>query len=269
MKNNIPKIIHYCWFGGAEIPDNIQKFIDGWKEKLPDYEFKKWDEKNYNIEQSCDYVKEAFVAKKWAFVTDYVRLDVCYKYGGIYLDVDVELIKNLDDILELDAFCGFEQGEKETDLEVNTGLIVGMKKGSKIGKILRDDYLTKKFIKEDGNYDTTPCPQIQTKKLKGFGLECNNKKQIIEGMTVFPYEYFCPMNQYTGETTITKNTYSIHHYSGSWYNEADQLRRKLRMKYSKFGKFGSDILSSIVAYKKYYGFWGMWKEIFKKLIGKK
>ena len=263
----IPKKIHYCWFGKNEMPDKLKKCIDSWKRYMPDYEFIKWDENNYDINK-CNYIKEAYEEKKWAFVSDYVRLDVCYTYGGIYIDTDVEVLKSFDDLLNLDGFCGMEIGKKKVPNEVNTGLVLGMKKGLKIGKLLRDDYNNLKFKNEDGSLNTTPCTLIQTKMLRNFGLKLNNKVQIIKGLTIFPTEYFCPMNQYTGEMKITKNTYSIHHYYGSWITPEDKLRRELRIKYSKYGNLNSNILSTFMAYKKYYGLVFMWIEIFKKIKNK-
>ncbi len=265
MNIMIPKIIHYCWFGGNDIPENLQHCIDSWKKVMPDYEIRRWDESNYDVSK-CDYIKEAYEAKKWAFVSDYARLDICYTYGGIYLDTDVEVIKRFDELLLLEGFCGMEKGKSKLPNEANVGLGMGLEKGLEIGRILRDDYHTRHFKKEDGSLDMTPCPTIQTRVLRKMGLELNDRIQVINGMTVFPTDYFCPMNQYTGKTVITDNTYSIHHYFGSWNSEADQYRRILRMKYSKLGKLGSNILSALVAYLKYYGFLGMWKNILEKLL---
>lgn len=260
----IPKVIHYCWFGGNRIPEKLQKCIDSWKTVMPDYEIHRWDENNYDINK-CDYIKEAYEAKKWAFVSDYVRLDVCYTYGGIYLDTDVETIKSFDVFLGLKAFCGFEKGKKKKPSEVNTGLCIGMESGFELGRILLDDYHSKHFIKDDGTYDMTPCTKIQTKILKEKGLKLEDKIQVIDKMTIFPTEYFCPMNQYTGKTIITENTHSIHRYFDSWNNIADQYRRELRIKYSKYGKINSEILSALISYKKYYGIANMWKKIIGKI----
>lgn len=259
----IPKVIHYCWFGKSEIPENLQQCIESWKKVMPDYEIIRWDESNYDINK-CDYIREAYNEKKWAFVSDYARLDICYTYGGIYLDTDVEVIKSFDSLLELDGFCGMEIEKEKNHNEVNVGLALGMKKGLEIGKILRDEYHSLHFKRKDGTLDLTPCPVIQTRTLKKFGLQTNNQKQVIKNFTIFPTDYFCPMNQYTGEIKITDKTYSIHHYSDSWDTAADQKRRKLRMKYSSFGKLGSEIISTFISYKEFYGFMGMWKEIRNK-----
>lgn len=106
----IPKIIHYCWFGGNPLPEMAVKCIESWKKYCPDYEIKRWDESNFDL-NCCNYVKEACQAKKWAFVSDYVRFKVLYDEGGLYFDTDVELIKPIDDILERGPFMGVEVGQ--------------------------------------------------------------------------------------------------------------------------------------------------------------
>lgn len=261
----IPKIIHYCWFGGNPIPKNLQRCIDSWKRIMPDYELRRWDESNYNINK-CSYMKEAYEAGRWAFVSDYARLDICYTYGGIYLDTDVEVLKPFDDLLSLEGFCGMEAGKGKKCVEVNVGLALGLARGQKMGRVMRDDYHRLHFKTSDGALDMTPCPVIQTRLLSKYGLMPRNEVQNINGLMVFPTEYFCPVNQYTGEKNITSNTYSIHHYSGSWYSPADQERRELRQKYSRYGKMGAEILSAFIAYRKYYGLVGMWEKIAEKLI---
>jgi hypothetical protein len=266
----IPKIIHYCWFGNHPIPMNLQRCIDSWKKIMPDYEIIRWDESNYDVTK-CAYMKEAYEAKKWAFVPDYARLDICYTYGGIYLDTDIETIKPFDDLLSLEGFGGMELKKRDTVGGVNVGLALGLgfglAQGQMMGKIMRDDYQSLHFNKEDGSYDLTPSPVIQTQSLLKYGLKHVNEVQDINGFAVFPTEYFCPMNQFTGELKITPNTHSIHYYAASWYPPADQERRRLRQEYSKkYGSIGSEVLSSLVAYKKHYGIFGMWNQLIKKII---
>lgn len=260
----IPKVIHYCWFGGSEIPENLLHCMESWKQVMPDYEIKRWDESNYDINQ-CDYIREAYAEKKWAFVSDYVRLDVCYTYGGIYLDTDVEVLKPFDDLLSLEGFCGMETGKHQNPDEVNVGLGMGLCQGQEMGQILRDEYQGLHFKKSDGSLDLTPCPTIQTRTLKKYGLELRNEIQNVNGLVVFPTEYFCPMNQYTGEVNTTSNTFSVHHYFASWVEPADQMRRELRKNYHKYGKVLSEVLSTFFAYRKYYGIFAMWKKIMEKI----
>lgn len=259
----IPKVIHYCWFGRNPIPQKLQRCIDSWKRVMPDYEIRLWNEDNYDITK-CAYMKEAYEARKWAFVADYARLDILYKYGGINLDTDVEVLKRFDDLLELEGFCGFELDKKKK--VCNVGLGLGCIIGQKMIGIIRNHYHTLHFAKSDSSIDTTPIPVIVTRILSQYGLKVSGERQTVNGLTVFPVEYFCPMNPCTGEFNITPRTYSIHHYSATWLSEADQERRKLRMKYSKFGSLGSEVISSFIAYRKHYGFFGMWKHILEKIL---
>ncbi|MFI3836119.1 glycosyltransferase family 32 protein [Streptococcus equinus] len=263
----IEKKIHYCWFGGNPIPDNLKKCISSWKKTMPDYEFIKWDESNFDLD-ICQYVKEAYESKKWAFVTDYVRLYVVFHYGGIYLDTDVETIRSFDSLLKLPAFMGFEDSNKKNK-EVNTGLGFGSVKGNPIIKEMLDDYENRAFIKDSGELDTTPCPQIQTRLLVKHGLKLDNTLQYLDDIVIFPTDYFCPMNQVNGKMSLTDNTFSIHHYFDSWNSESDRYRRELRMKYAHFGFFLSNILSTFVAYRKYYGLLGMVRELINKVNEKK
>lgn len=264
----IEKIIHYCWFGHNEIPEELQKCIDSWSKYMPDYKIIRWDESNYDIKK-CKYVEQAYNAKKWAFVSDYVRLDVCYKNGGIYLDTDVEVLKSFDDLLSLGAFAGREEGSKKNMYLVNIGLVFGLKKGLEIGRLLRDEYHDINFINDDGTYNLTPCPIIQSTTLKNYGLSLENVKETIHGLTIFPTEYFCPKNQSTGELLITDSTYSIHHYYGSWLSNLVKEKLKLRNKYRKYGYIPSVILSEYFAYKKEYGILKMWKKLILKHTQKK
>lgn len=262
--NKIPKVIHYCWFGGAKIPPELQKYIDGWHKMMPDYKIIRWDESNYDVTKNT-YMKEAYDAKKWAFVSDYARLDIIYNHGGIYLDTDVEALKPFDNLLTLTGFCGREQGKKID--EVNTGLIIAAQKNLHIIKEMLDDYNNIHFKLKNGKYDTMPCPTRQTAYLKKKGLiEKSNKTQVVDDLTIFSTDYFCPMNQYTGKTTFTNNTYSIHHYKASWNSQADQYRRELRIKYSYLGSFLSTIISTFIAYKKSYGIIKMWPNIIRKVL---
>ena len=206
----IPKIIHYCWFGGSPLPELALKCIESWKKYCPDYEIKCWDETNIDI-NSVDYMREAYEAKAWGFVPDVARLQIIYENGGIYLDTDVEIIKPIDELLQHKAFVGTED-----DRFIALGLGFGAEKENPIIKTLLDDYLNRHFKLEDGNYDKTAAPKIQTKTLLELGYVTSNKIQNYDDITIFPTEYFCPLSYYTGELNITENSYSIHHYMASW-----------------------------------------------------
>lgn len=228
----IPKVIHYCWFGYNPYPEIVTKCIESWRKMCPDYEIKCWNEDNFDY-KSCEYAREAYDAKKWAFVSDYARLKILAEYGGIYVDTDVELLKSLNDLLENHAFMGFEHG-----LGINSGLIAGAEKNQQIICELKKQYEKMNFINQDGSLNMTSCVEYTTNFLMKKGLKRKNVKQIIEGVTIFPTEYFCPKNQFTEKVDIAENTYSIHRYLGTWANDTVKygqlLKRNLRKKYGIF-----------------------------------
>lgn len=213
----IPKIIHYCWFGDNEIPEKDRKCIDSWKKYCPDYEIKLWNESNYDISK-CPYMEQAYKERKWGFVPDYARLDIIYLYGGIYLDTDVELIKPLDSLLENRCYCGFEDKNY-----VAFGLGFGAEAGHPAIKELRDAYQDKQFILEDGSLNIVASPAYQTEYLVSKGLQQNGERQSVEDIEIYPADFFAPKSVLSGETCITDNTVSIHHYAMSWFNE-EQLK---------------------------------------------
>lgn len=209
----IPKIIHYCWFGRGEKNQKIKECIESWKKYLPEYNILEWNEDNFDI-NSVKYVREAYKSKKWAFVTDYVRLYALYNYGGIYMDTDVEVLKNLDVFLENKAFSGFEDNQY-----IPTGIMGSIKGHFWIKKLLQY-YENKDFIK-GGNYELIPNTKIITEITKrDFGLILNNEEQKLKyGVLIYPKDYFCPKNHYNNKIYLTKNTYTIHHFNGSWVNK--------------------------------------------------
>ena len=210
----IPRIIHYCWFGGNEIPEKQKKCIESWKQFCPEYEIIKWSEENYDVKKN-PYVDAAYQNKKWAFVSDYARIDVVNRYGGIYLDTDVELLKPLDELLHFSGFMGFE-----TWTMVNTGLGFGSVKKHVILEKILDAYNHLQFIKASGELDLTPCPVIQTDVLEKIGLIRNNEVQELkDGFIILPTPFLCGMNFGTRKIEITDCTYTIHHYAGSWLDD--------------------------------------------------
>ena len=222
----IKKTIHYCWFGGNPLPELVKKCIESWKRFCPEYEIKEWNETNFNI-NCCQYVKEAYEAKKWAFVSDYCRFWVLYQQGGIYLDTDVELIKSLDDLPE--SFVGFED-----QTICNSGLIRGAQKGDRICAEMLDSYQKDHFLLKDGTYNTQTVCVRETNILKAAGLIQDGKKQTVADTHIYPAEFFSPKSFLTGKLSITTNTYSIHHYNGSWYSEEEIFASQLREKYRKY-----------------------------------
>lgn len=217
---SIPKIIHYCWFGGKHKPESVKKCIDSWRRYCPDYEIKEWNESNIDLSMNI-YTLQAYEAKAWGFVPDYLRLWIVYQYGGIYLDTDVQVIKSLDSLLEYKAFAGFEDNE-----HVALGLGFGAEKGCEFLRLHMEQYDQLKFQLEDGSLNKTPSPQYTTQLLSRYGLKENDKLiQTVCGVVIFPPEYFCPKSFETGFTKITKNTFSIHQFDGSWCSD-DQLEYK-------------------------------------------
>ena len=238
----IPKIIHFFWFGKKSIPEKDLKNIDSWKKYCPDYEIKMWTEDNYEF-PDVDYVKQAVEAKKWGHVSDYARLDVLYRYGGIYFDTDVELLRPIDDLLIYNGFAGFEDGKN-----VNTGQGIGSIPGSSIIKGMMDDYKNISFINDDGSLNTTPCPVINTRYLLLHGLIQNDQRQKIGELEIFPTDFFCPKSVLTGEILVTPNTYSIHHFNGSWHSEAEKKKiYMIQIVRRIFGiRFGNFVAETIV-----------------------
>ena len=240
----IPKVIHYCWFGGNPFPDEYKKYMESWRKFCPDYEIIEWNESNYDVTKN-KYMHEAYEAKKWAFVSDYARLDIIYNHGGIYLDTDVELIKSLDDLLINEAYMGFQDR-----IYVNTGLGFGAERGHETIKELRNYYNNIRFTNPDGSYNITACPIYQTRQLINRGLKRNNKKQIVAGITIYPLDYFAPKSPATLKMKITPNTYSIHHYSASWIDDTERAKKAYQAKLSKyFGKIPSQVIATF----KFYG----------------
>lgn len=222
--NHIPKVIHYIWFGNNDLPVEAIHCIDTWKKYCPDYEIKRWDESNFDL-SSNRYVREAYEAKKWAFVSDYVRLWILVKEGGIYMDTDVEVLKSLDSFLTNRAFSGFE-----SDSSVPTG-IMACEKGFPLFKKLLDDYESRSFIKSDGSYDLTTNVVVITKKCKDRGLKLDNTFQVIDGFALYPSDWFCPKSHETGVINLTENSVTIHHFSGSWIDDVELSILKERRRF--------------------------------------
>ena len=214
----IPKIIHYCWFGGKPLPPLALKCIDSWEKYLPSYEIKEWNESNFDI-HCCRYVEEAYCAKKWAFVSDYVRLYVLHKNGGIYMDTDVEVLKSLDRFLVHPAFSGFEN-----DTNIPTGIIGSEKNNPWVGELL-SYYDNKGFINQDGSYDVTTNVTTITRmtKEKYAFIPNNTFQELGMDVVIYPKEFFCPKNYQTGKVMLTDNTYTIHHFNGSWVSKKQKL----------------------------------------------
>ena len=235
MSKTIPKIIHYCWVGGAPKPESVLYCIESWEKYCPDYEIKEWNEDNYDFTKN-KYMKQAYEAKKWGFVPDYARLDIIYEYGGIYLDTDVELVKSFDELLEYDAFMGFEN-TGDGEFFVNCGHGFGAKPYNSIIKDARDLYDSIAFINADGSYNMVPSPYYTTQTLRQHGLEQNNQDQILNTMKVFSSDVLCPKNFRTGKISLTERSVSIHHFTATWLDEKIKVELNHQQRIKKvFGK---------------------------------
>lgn len=216
----IPKMIHYCWFGKNPMPDQYKKWMESWYKFCPDYEIKEWNEDNYDITKN-QYMYEAYQHKKWGFVPDYARLDIIYRYGGIYLDTDVELVQGLDDMLYQQGFAGFER-----ENYVALGLAFGATKNLPIIKEMRDEYDGMHFVNEDGSYNLVASPIHQTNYLLKRGLKPNGEYQIVDDLVIYPEKMFSGKSPYTRRVRLAPYTKAIHQYEASWADDEWKRRNK-------------------------------------------
>lgn len=212
---SIPKILHYCWFGGKPKPPLAEKCIRSWRKFCPDFEIREWNESNFNLEQVPAYVRQAYEAGRWAFVSDYVRLRALTEVGGVYLDTDVEIVRPLDPFLKHEAFAGFEHLER-----VQTG-VLACRNGFPLFQEFLAYYDTAVFRRPDGSMDTTTNVEILTGICRKKGLVFNDTFQVVDGLAVYPREVFCPVDYDTMKLKKTRKTVTIHWFSGSWQTQED------------------------------------------------
>ena len=217
----IPKIVHYCWFGRGEKPELAKKCIASWEKFCPDFEIREWNEDN------CDYLAmpfmaEAYAAKKYAFVSDVMRLIVLEQYGGVYFDTDVEVVRDISPLLNDEGFIGFENNRF-----VNSGQVMAAVPHQPIVQAMIDEYKKLHYMQPDSSVMPVGCPHLNSDVLERFGLIRNGQEQIVAGIHVYPDDYFNPMDSTTGKLTKTENTYSIHWYSMSWLPKRTQMKAKL------------------------------------------
>jgi hypothetical protein len=234
----IPKIIHYCWFGGNPLPALAIKCITSWEKYLPEYEIKEWNEDNFDMDK-FPFAKEASEHRKFAFISDVCRLHALKEEGGIYMDTDVEVLRSLDVFLDKSAFSGFEN-----DDFVPTG-IMASEKGSKWAIEMLSYYDGRSFLKENGELDTTSNTYIITQLMKEKGFKMTNTFQEIEGyVSFYPNDYFCPKSYKTGNIELTQNSYCIHHFAKSWIPYSKRWRNILKMKVMFF--FGAKNIQKLI-----------------------
>lgn len=214
----IPKIIHYCWLSDDPVPEIFQKYIDGWKTKLKGYEFCKWDFSRFDKKSSL-WVAEAFDNKKYAFAADYIRLYAVYNQGGIYMDMDIEVLKSFDDLLDKPYMFAVER-PNESWIEAGC---FGAEKGNAFIKDCLLRYQNRHFIKEDGTFDQLPLPQVmdRVRRKKGYKFD------------LYPWYFFTAKSYDTGEESPTDETYAIHHFAGSWKSQEEKKEITLARKLSK------------------------------------
>ena len=245
----IPKIIHYCWFGGKPLPKSAEKCIASWRKFLPDYEIKEWNEQNFDV-NIIPYTAEAYQARKFAYVSDYARFWVLYRYGGLYFDVDVEIIKPIDDIVARGPFMGCEtssvEGAAPSELGVAPGLGLGVNPGLGLVKELLGIYEQMGFESENQNraagiYKTVVS--YTTDLLVSHGLKNMPEIQLVDGIYIYPKEYFNPL-EHINQLHITENTRSIHWYDGTWQPKRYRaFRRVVRL-------LGPKVYSAFLAFRK-------------------
>ena len=221
MSVNLKESIHYCWFGGKQKDNTVKKCIASWHKFCPDYEFIEWTENNFDVSEN-PFAEEAYAAKKWAFVSDYVRLKVLHEYGGVYCDADVEILRNINELLEHNAFSGFQNFN-----EIPTG-IMGAKKGNKWIEYLLLYYNNRHFL-INGNFDMQTNVKIITEMTKRkYNIRLNNSRQLFDdNCLLLPQDYLCAKNPYDGKVTITSNTFAVHHFNGSWVDE--KMKNKIKI----------------------------------------
>ena len=237
----IPKIIHYCWFGGKPLPKSAEKCIASWKKYLPDYEIKRWDESNFDV-NAIPYTREAYAVCKYAFVSDYARFWILYHYGGVYFDTDVEVIRPIDDIINRGGFLGVESNRNGI-YTVNPGLGFAATQGTAVIGEMVNLYSTFHFTNTDGTSDLKNIVEITTDYLSSKGLQNTDEIQDCCGFTIYPKDYFCPIDYDTRELKITENTRTIHHYAESW------VPRSTRFKNALSRLFGKRFMSCLIRIK--------------------
>lgn len=251
----IPKKIHYCWFGGNPLPELAKKCIASWKKYCPDYEIIEWNETNYKTDNV--YFNQALDAKKWAFASDYARLDIIYNHGGVYLDTDVELLKSLDDLIGGGSYVG-----TEINGTVATGLGFAAEARNHMVEEMLAEYDGIKFIKDNGEYDTTPCPVRNMRPFERRGYKPSERIMEVGSVRVLTSDFFAPKNYLTRELRITNNSVSIHHYDGSWLSDEDKYAAELREKYKKIMPNGmARCLAKFIAVKRLAGMKSAIKDI--------
>lgn len=229
----IPQVIHYCWFGGKPLPSLAEKCIASWKKFFPGYEIKRWDESNFDV-NAIPYTAQAYSDGIFAFVSDYARFWILYKYGGLYFDTDVEVIKTMDDIVAAGPFMGcenlYQKGATPIEMGVAPGLGLGVNPGLGLYNDILNLYRGLEFRNASGSWNEKTVVDYVTELLCLKGLKNAPDIQKVDGVYIYPKDYFCPIDYKTGKFEITNNTRTIHHYSASWQTPTAQLAQSISYK---------------------------------------
>ena len=217
----IPQTIHYCWFGKGKLPPLAQKCISSWRKYFPEYQIKEWNEDNFDVSRIA-YSAEAYLEKKYAFVSDYARFWILYNYGGIYFDTDVEVIKPMNEVIDKGPFMGCENDNPVT---VAPGLGIGVHPGHILCKEILDLYEKQHFI-ENGRQNLTTVVTYMMQILMRHGLRNEPVIQNVDGIYIYPTEFFCPKSIVDGKIRLTGNSYTIHHYDQSWQSPIRKYGRQ-------------------------------------------
>lgn len=226
----IPKVIHTCWFSdGRGIPEKYQVCLDSWRKYAPDYEIRIWTLDTYRPE-NCVFFEQAIGKKYWAFASDYARADLLRRYGGIYMDLDVQMLQPIDDLVYNDAYMSFESLNR---IECGSGM--GAKAGHPIFTEICESYESRPFIREDGSLDLSTCPVRFTKVIEKYGLVKNGGFQFVDDITIYPFEVLTGKSFDTGIIYRTELSYTLHHHRGSWVPASAQSAMTDR--YREIGEF--------------------------------
>lgn len=225
MTQVIPKVVHYCWFGGKQKPDDVERYIANWKAVLPDYEIREWNESNFDV-SAWPYAQQALGAGKFAFVSDVARLYALYTHGGIYLDTDVEVRRSFDELLDGGTVLGFEEGNY-----VATSTILAERGAALIGDFL-DTYRSRSFLDPNGNADTTTNVEVLTSMLADAGLKLDGSPQLIrrkgQEVRVLDRVKLSPIDYPNGINHADETTYAIHHFGQSWGGRMTKTKSAVR-----------------------------------------
>lgn len=222
----IPRKIHYCWFGGKQLPDNIRRYMDSWRRFLPECEIKEWNELNFDINR-FDYTREAYFAKKYAFVSDVARLVALVHEGGLYLDTDILFLKPLEcSFWDKQAFVGFEH-----ESFVGTGVMAAEQNHPFFREFL-NGYKNVHFFRKFKYDEETNVSRI-TKLFLKKGLIPNNSNQIVGGVNIYKQDYFCNKNWRTEQYYNSEKSYAIHDFQSLWASKANSYSEKIINKFAQ------------------------------------